>query len=100
MAETTLAATDAFPLAATWTLPEDNLRAVVVVNSAAAVPRGYYAPFAETLAAAGYGVLTYDYRGIGESLRAPSLRGFAATMSDWARKDFAGALAAAAERRS
>ena len=95
MEPVTIQAIDGFPLAATWTLPDGDPRAVVIVNSAAAVPRGYYSSFAEFLAAAGFAVLAYDYRGIGESLPAKSLRGFPATMGDWARKDFAGVLVAA-----
>lgn len=64
---------------------------VVVVNSATAVPQGFYRRFASYLAQSGYTVVTYDYRGIGSSRRGP-LRGFEATMSDWAMHDLAGAI--------
>jgi len=52
--------------------------------------------FADYLFAHGCDVLTYDYRGIGES-RPPSLRGFQANWSDWGRLDFEAMLAHAAE---
>ena len=54
-----------------------------------ATPRGFYRHFAEHAAQSGYHVLTYDYRGIGDS-RPESLRGFPATMGDWALQDMAG----------
>ncbi len=64
---------------------------VVVVNSATAVPRGYYRAYAEALAAAGWTVVTYDYRGIGDS-RPPRLRGFPASAADWVLLDMAGVV--------
>jgi len=58
----------------------------VIVNSATAVPRRFYRRFALALAEAGYGVITYDYRGIGGS-RPESLRGFEARTRDWVLLD-------------
>jgi len=64
---------------------------VVVVNSAMATQRRFYRHFAAALAAAGHTVITWDYRGIGDS--APkSLKGFQATMRDWVLKDMAGVV--------
>ena len=63
----------------------------MVVNSATAVPRGYYARFARFLAGEGWSVVTYDYRGIGGS-RPARLRGFRARMRDWAQLDAAGVI--------
>jgi predicted alpha/beta hydrolase len=80
-----LAATLFTPLART------ERTGVVVVNSAMAVPRRYYAPFARFLAASGLAVLTYDYRGIGESRRGP-IGQDRARLRDWGEKDFAAAL--------
>ncbi len=83
-------ARDGYTLAGSWWGPEDPAR-VVMINAATAVPRRFYRHFAAALAEAGYGVLTYDYRGIGDS--APrSLRGFSARMRDWGMQDMAGAL--------
>lgn len=69
-------------------------RAAVLIGAAMGVPQRYYAAFARFLAAEGFAVLTFDYRGIGES-RPRSLRGFRATMDDWARLDYDAALRAA-----
>ena len=84
-------ALDGYPLAATLYEPEAHSRAVVVINSATAVPRHFYGPFAEFLASQGYTAITYDYRGIGGS-RPASLRGFTARASDWALRDMAGVV--------
>lgn len=64
---------------------------VVIINSAMGVPQRYYARFAEWLSRHDVTVLTWDYRGIGES-RPRSLRGFEGTLSDWGRHDFEGVL--------
>jgi predicted alpha/beta hydrolase len=71
--------------------PEAPARAVVLMNSATAVPRRIYRGFAGYLAERGFAVLSYDYRGTGGS-RPPSLRGFEARMRDWAALDVAGAV--------
>ncbi len=89
--DTTIAARDGFALAASVFTPDMPPRAAVVVNSATAVPRKIYRPFAAYLAEQGFAVLTYDYRGTGGS-RPPSLKGFPARMRDWAALDVAGAL--------
>jgi predicted alpha/beta hydrolase len=67
------------------------------VQPAFAVRRRYYAAFAAFLAERGAAVLTYDYRGVGDSAP-PRLRGFAARMSDWGERDTEGALRWLAER--
>lgn len=84
-------ARDGFELAATVFRSDEDPRGVIVVSSATAVPRRFYRHFATALAEAGYVVLTYDYRGIGDS-RPASLRGFDATASDWALLDMAGVI--------
>jgi predicted alpha/beta hydrolase len=62
-------------------------RGTVIIHAATATPQGYYRRFALFAAQAiGARVLTYDYRGIGRS-RPRSLRGFSASLSDWARLD-------------
>ena len=95
----TLPAVDGRPLAATrYPVPPDGgpTKGHLVVAAATAVPRPYYRRFAEYAAARGYPTLTFDYRGIGGS-RPASLRGFAATMLDWAELDLAAAVALAAQ---
>ncbi|MEM9193104.1 MAG: alpha/beta fold hydrolase [Myxococcota bacterium] len=71
--------------------PFAEARSQVLVLGATAVPQRYYAPFAAYLARAGHRVVTFDYRGIGDS-RPDSLVGFRARMADWARKDAVAAL--------
>ena len=67
--------------------PADPQRPLVIINAATSVRCRYYARFADYLFSQGFDVLTYDYRGIGES-RPASLRGFQASWSDWGRLDF------------
>jgi len=89
----TFAARDGFELHATRfesTSTTSNGRAVLVA-SATAVPRGFYRHLAADLAAQGHDVVTFDYRGIGDS-RPSSLRGFDARMRDWALLDMAAAV--------
>lgn len=87
----TLTADDGYALSARLHAPSGDARASVVIHGATATPRRYYDRFARWLAAQGYRVLTYDYRGIGGS-RPGSLRGFSATMRDWAARDAAAAV--------
>lgn len=62
-------------------------RPVVIINAATSVRCQHYSRFADYLFAQGLDVITYDYRGIGES-RTGSLRGFKASWSDWGTLDF------------
>ncbi len=89
--EFTIPARDGFALAATRYRSADAGAGLVLVSSATAVPRRYYRHFAKALAARGFEVLTYDYRGIGGS-RPASLRGFDAKTRDWALLDMAGVV--------
>jgi predicted alpha/beta hydrolase len=102
----TLPAMDGYELAATLFLPRGAKRQAVLINSATAVPRRFYRGFAAYLAGRGCAVLTYDYRGTGDSRpKAPlghhqpkSLAGFEATMSDWAAQDVTAAVSWMRER--
>jgi len=55
-------------LAATLFRPKSLVKAAVFIGPATGIKRQFYANFAGHLAENGYGVLTYDNRGIGESL--------------------------------
>ncbi len=79
-------AVDGYDLAATVFQPEEGARDWVIVSGAFAVAARFYARYATALAEAGFGAVTYDYRGIGAS-RPASLRGFPATITDWAVLD-------------
>jgi predicted alpha/beta hydrolase len=102
----TLPAADGYPLAATLFLPRIAKRGAVLINSATATPRKIYRGFAGYLAHRGFAVLTYDYRGIGDSRRKAvegctkpaSLAGFKASMADWATLDVTAAVAWMRER--
>lgn len=65
--------------------------AVVLIAPATGVKRRYYDRYARFLAESGFTTLTFDYRGIGDS-RPRSLKSFAATIWDWAKKDLTGAI--------
>lgn len=62
-----LTASDGRSLAATLFEPEAPNGVVVQINSSSWTPRQYYRGFCEHLAGRGYTLLTYDYRGIGDS---------------------------------
>ncbi|HEU5295256.1 MAG TPA: alpha/beta fold hydrolase [Burkholderiaceae bacterium] len=66
--------------------PRGAAKAAVLIAGAMGVKQDYYADFARWLAARGYAALSFDYRGMGESLPAGrSLRGFRADLFDWSR---------------
>lgn len=96
----TVPAADGYPLAATLFLPRGAKRHAVLINSATAVPRRLYRGFAGYLAKRGCAVLTYDYRGTGDSrpTTSKSLVGFKASMSDWAGQDITAAVSWMRER--
>jgi predicted alpha/beta hydrolase len=96
----TVPAADGYKLGATLFLPRGAKSHAVLINSATAVPRKIYRGFAGYLARRGCAVLTYDYRGIGDSRQKAvegynqprSLVGFKASMSDWAALDVTSAV--------
>ena len=102
----TFPAADGYLLGATLFLPRGAKRHAVLINSATAVPRKIYRGFAGYLARRGCAVLTYDYRGIGDSRQKSlvgynqpkSLVGFKASMADWAALDVTAAVAWMRER--
>ena len=82
-------AADGFVLGGfTWrqALP-DTQRPVVIINAATSVHCRHYSRFADYLFANGFDVITYDYRGIGES-RPGSIKGLNASWTDWGALDF------------
>lgn len=85
-------ATDGHPLFGTLFVGSGD-GPLALISSAAAVPRRFYARFAEHLVAArGFrAALTYDYRGVAES-QTPRGWKTPAMMLDWAERDFPAAL--------
>lgn len=71
--------------------PDADLGAAVIIAGATAVSHRYYAKFAGYLAGRGLTVLTFDYRGIGDSAPA-TFKGFDAGMQHWGEADLAGAI--------
>lgn len=55
-------------LATTKLRPSREPLALVVINCAMSVKQSFYRPFAQFLASRGYTVVTWDYRGVGESV--------------------------------
>jgi predicted alpha/beta hydrolase len=92
-----IAATDGYALSARLYGASQTSGPVVVINPATGVRQRYYARFAEWLTHRKASVITWDYRGIGDS-RPHRLRGFTGTMSDWGKHDFEGVLQLAKSR--
>ena len=91
-----ITADDGFTLSGTLHGEPGGARAALLIAPAMGVPQRYYADFARWMAAQGHAVLTFDYRGMGDSrpdVHARSLRGFEADIRTWAERDAAAALA-------
>ena len=65
----------------------DPQRSVVIINAATSVRCRHYSRFAAYLFKHGFDVMTYDYRGIGES-RTGTIKGLRASWTDWGALDF------------
>lgn len=97
--EIEIAARDGTRLAATRFAPSAVTGPTTLLLPAMGVPRRFYASFARHLASCGHRVLSLDYRGIGGS--APDqLRGFEATLAEWATQDVAGLIDHAIDEHS
>lgn len=84
-------AADGAALAARIYWPAGQPRRAVLIVPAMGVPQAFYAAFATWLAEQGLAVFSFDFRGMGESAPA-SLRGFRATIDDWATLDVPAAM--------
>ncbi|HAI79557.1 MAG TPA: alpha/beta hydrolase, partial [Chryseobacterium sp.] len=82
MKELVLQTPDQFPISVKIFEPEIPNRKLLVINSATGVRQQVYFSFAKYLAAQGFTVITYDYRGIGES-KPRKMKGFEASMRIW-----------------
>lgn len=89
-----LSCEDGFRLEATCHETAGTPRAVVVVAGALGTPRRFYARFGEFLAAQGVSCLTFDYRGVGESMPGPE-QGDLIDMAAWGTQDIEAAIRAA-----
>ena len=68
----------------------------IVIAPGMAIPQSFYVAFARHLAAQGYAVWTFDYRGTGESL-VGSMRGVKASLTDWYARDYDAMINVAAD---
>jgi len=84
-------APDGHPIAVTLFHPAAPAGLSVLIGSATGAPRRYYRHFAHHLAARGCTVMSFDYRGIGESID-PMLPGRALRFRDWGLQDMPAAL--------
>lgn len=72
----------------------------LVIGSALGVKRRFYAAFARYAANHGFAVLTFDYRGVGDSRLPGSMRQDTARLTDWATLDLKAAFDFAHARSS
>lgn len=84
----TIQTLDKYPLSANIYEPQnrENLKGVVLIAPAMGVKQRYYRSFATWLTENGFTVVTFDYRGIGES-RHGKLKDVKVDIIDWAEKD-------------
>jgi predicted alpha/beta hydrolase len=84
-------AQDGFKLKGYRISPE-NPKAAVLICGATATSQRFYFGFARWLAKQGYSVLTFDYRGMAESLNVASAKDSQARKQDWGELDMPAAL--------
>lgn len=87
MKELVLQTSDHFPISARIFEPEIANSKLLLINSATGVKQQVYFSFAKYFAEKGFTVITYDYRGIGES-KPHKMKGFEASMRIWGTRDF------------
>ena len=80
-----------------WSRVRGVAAGTVIINPATGVLARYYHHYARFLAAHGFDVVTYDYRGIGAS-RPENLRNCKHRWREWGEKDFSAVLAWALSR--
>jgi predicted alpha/beta hydrolase len=85
-------AKDGFILTSRLYLPENEVVGLMVCNAGTCIKQDFYQKIAMYLTKQDLAVLTYDYRGVGESKPA-NLRGFVAKITDWAVLDMSGVFA-------
>ncbi|MFP2930517.1 alpha/beta fold hydrolase [Pyxidicoccus sp. 3LG] len=90
--EVRIPARDGLPLAATLYEGTRSNGVAVQLNPATAVRRRYYDAFARFLAGRGFTVVTYDYRGMGDTRLTPDALRYA-SFQDWGELDAPGVQA-------
>ncbi len=89
-----LVANDGYELSGTLFHPAEERwnGEVILLAGAIGVEQSFYKDYAAFLAGEGFTVVTFDYRGIGASLRGP-LRDVRANLLDWGERDIAAVIA-------
>lgn len=82
---------DATRLAATLYTPKSRILGAVMIGPATGIKRQFYAAFAEYLCNLGFAVVTYDNRGIAESLNSHPKNSDASLLA-WGQKDMPAVL--------
>ena len=82
---------DGYSLAATVFHPADSPRAAIMFGPATGIKRQFYAGLASHLAELGYAAVTFDNRGIGDSLEG-SIAKSEASLRDWGYLDMTAVL--------
>ena len=78
---------DQTPISATLYKKSQKSPHLIIIGSATGVPQRFYQNFAQYASGyADFDVVTFDYRGIGQSLHSP-IRKSHADMSDWGKQD-------------
>lgn len=84
-------------ISATIFHPSDvELKAAIMIAPATGIKRRFYSSFANYLAQNGFGVITYDNQGIGDSLT-DKIKNSKITLQDWGEKDMPAVLKALQE---
>lgn len=84
---------DGYALSGTLYSPASKPKAAVMISPATGIKKRFYRSFATHLAQQGYGVLTFENRGIGDSLHG-RLKDSKATLRDWGYLDMPAVLEA------
>lgn len=82
---------DGIDLTSTVFIPSEKLKGAVMIGPATGIKRKFYQAFASFLAENGYGVITFDNRGIGDSLKG-SIKKSNASIQNWGELDMTAVL--------
>ncbi|MCJ8345169.1 alpha/beta fold hydrolase [bacterium] len=88
---TKIICSDGQTIAITIYNPKQTIKGAVFIAAATGIKRQFYANFASYLADNGYGVITFDYSGIGESLSG-SIKNCKTSLQCWGERDMPAVL--------
>ena len=84
---------DGYRLTGSIYKPANQLKGAIIMGPATGIKRQFYSHFAHFLAQHGYGVITFDNRGIGQSING-KLRQSDASLQCWGEQDLPAVLVA------